>query len=54
MQIILQLTLPAEPVQSWGWRIPFLIGAAGAVAVMWLRRTMDESEAFTDEVEAEA
>ncbi|MBA8962334.1 MHS family alpha-ketoglutarate permease-like MFS transporter [Rhodococcus percolatus] len=51
VQIILQLTLPAEAMQSWGWRIPFLIGAAGAVAVMWLRRTMDESEAFTDEVE---
>ncbi|MFC9551708.1 MFS transporter [Rhodococcus sp. NPDC056960] len=52
VQIVLQLTLPAEAMQSWGWRIPFLIGAAGAVAVMWLRRTMDESEAFTDEVEA--
>ncbi|QHE70449.1 alpha-ketoglutarate permease, putative [Rhodococcus sp. WAY2] len=52
VQIILQLLLPAEAMQSWGWRIPFIIGAAGAVAVMWLRRTMDESEAFTDEVES--
>ncbi|MBV6761794.1 MFS transporter [Rhodococcus opacus] len=52
VQIVLQLTLPAEAMQSWGWRIPFLIGAAGAVAVMWLRRTMDESEAFTEEVQA--
>jgi MHS family alpha-ketoglutarate permease-like MFS transporter len=52
VQIILQLLLPAEAMQSWGWRIPFVIGAAGAVAVMWLRRTMDESEAFTDEVES--
>jgi MHS family alpha-ketoglutarate permease-like MFS transporter len=52
VQIVLQLLLPAEAMQSWGWRIPFVIGAAGAVAVMWLRRTMDESEAFTDEVES--
>ncbi|MFF0242507.1 MFS transporter [Rhodococcus pyridinivorans] len=54
VQIVLQLTLSAEAMQAWGWRIPFVIGAVAAVAVMWLRRTMDESEAFTEEVAAKS
>lgn len=47
VQIILQQTLSADQMGSWGWRIAFVIGAAAAVTVMWLRRTMDESENFT-------
>jgi MHS family alpha-ketoglutarate permease-like MFS transporter len=47
VQIILQQVLSEADMYSWGWRIPFVIGAFGAVAVMWLRRTMDESEQFT-------
>lgn len=46
VQIILQQVLTAEQMHSWGWRIAFVIGAAAAVTVMWLRRTMDESENF--------
>ena len=33
-------------MHSWGWRIAFAIGAIAAVTVMWLRRTMDESENY--------
>jgi MHS family alpha-ketoglutarate permease-like MFS transporter len=33
-------------MHAWGWRIAFAIGAAAAVTVMWLRRTMDESENY--------
>jgi MFS transporter, MHS family, alpha-ketoglutarate permease len=36
---------PAQ-LDAWGWRIPFAIGALFALATMWLRRNMDESEAF--------
>jgi MHS family alpha-ketoglutarate permease-like MFS transporter len=43
VQIILQQVLTPEQLHSWGWRIAFVIGAAAAVTVMWLRRTMDES-----------
>jgi len=46
VQIILQQVLTPEQLHAWGWRIAFVIGAAAAVTVMWLRRTMDESESF--------
>lgn len=47
VQIILQQILSESDMNSWGWRIPFVIGAMGALAVLWLRRTMDESEQFS-------
>ncbi|WP_282942184.1 MFS transporter [Paenibacillus sp. RC67] len=46
VQIILQQLLNESEMKAWGWRIPFVIGAFGALAVLWLRRTMDESEQF--------
>ena len=51
VQIVLQQVLTAAQMQSWGWRIAFVIGAAAAVTVMWLRRTMDESESYQRAVE---
>ncbi|MGW4770122.1 MFS transporter [Nocardia sp. NPDC004278] len=53
VQIILQQFLNNAQMNNWGWRIPFVIGAAAALIVMWLRRSMDESEHFEAEVEAE-
>ncbi|MCH5583690.1 MFS transporter [Shimazuella sp. AN120528] len=47
VQIILQQMLNESEMMSWGWRIPFVIGAMGALAVLWLRRSMDESEQFS-------
>ncbi|WDL87707.1 MFS transporter [Priestia aryabhattai] len=47
VQIILQNVLSEADMISWGWRIPFVIGAIGALSVLWLRRTMDESEQFS-------
>lgn len=46
VQIVLQHFLSPAQMHSWGWRIAFVIGAVAAVTVMWLRRTMDESENF--------
>ncbi|MBP5941332.1 MFS transporter [Streptomyces acidiscabies] len=46
LQIILQSVLSDGQMESWGWRIAFVVGAAGAVVVLWLRRGMDESESF--------
>ncbi|WP_227998533.1 MFS transporter [Nocardia australiensis] len=52
VQIVLQHYLSSEQMSDWGWRIPFIIGAFGAVAIMWLRRNMDESSSFEAEASA--
>jgi MHS family alpha-ketoglutarate permease-like MFS transporter len=44
--IVLQRWLPAPALEAWGWRIPFAIGGALAVAALWLRRGLDETAAF--------
>ena len=51
--IVLQQTLSEDQMYSWGWRIPFFIGAAASLVVLYLRRTMDESTFFEAEKEAE-
>ncbi|MBT1003482.1 MFS transporter [Paenarthrobacter sp. DKR-5] len=43
VQILLQNTLSEGDLKSWGWRIPFAIGAAAALTVLWLRRSMAET-----------
>ena len=44
--ILLQNTLSEAQLSSWGWRVPFFVGAALAVVVFWLRRRLDETAAF--------
>ncbi|NML06272.1 MFS transporter [Sphingomonas sp. G-3-2-10] len=44
--ILLQSVLAKEDLAEWGWRLPFLIGAALAVIVFWLRRNLPETESF--------
>ncbi|MCW3088057.1 MAG: alpha-ketoglutarate transporter [Sediminibacterium sp.] len=47
IQLILQnLFLTSEQMHSWGWRIPFFIGAILSLIAFYLRRNMDETEAF--------
>lgn len=41
--MIMVLTMPAEEIAAWGWRVAFAIGGVGALVVLWLRRTMDET-----------
>ncbi|MFJ9825463.1 MFS transporter [Streptomyces sp. NPDC101160] len=48
LQIVLQRTMSAEALHSWGWRIPFVIGALGAAVVFYLRRTMLETEVYEE------
>ncbi|WP_026423535.1 MFS transporter [Actinokineospora inagensis] len=49
LQIVLQHVLSAQQMESWGWRIAFVVGALGALVAMYLRRTMDESPSFEAE-----
>ncbi|MFB4369247.1 MULTISPECIES: MFS transporter [unclassified Pseudomonas] len=44
--IILQQTLTVEQLETWGWRVPFVIGALCAVVAMYLRRGMEETDSF--------
>lgn len=41
--VTLQQLLEEDELRAWGWRIPFFIGAAGAVVAMFLRRTLHET-----------
>ena len=44
--LLLQRVLSAAQLEAWGWRIPFVVGAACAVIAMRLRRGLDETDAF--------
>ncbi|MBN6052999.1 MFS transporter [Nonomuraea sp. RK-328] len=49
LQLILQNTMSEEVLKSYGWRIPFVIGALGAAVVFYLRRNLLETEAYDEE-----
>lgn len=44
--LFLQRVLTEPQLMSWGWRIPFGIGALCAIVAVWLRRGLDETPAF--------
>lgn len=46
LQVLLQMLLSDEQLYAWGWRIPFVVGAALAVVVFWIRRGIDETQSF--------
>jgi MHS family proline/betaine transporter-like MFS transporter len=43
--------LSKAEVQAWGWRIPFVFGLLIAPVGLYLRRSLDETEAFQAETE---
>ena len=45
--IVLQMVLAPGQLEAWGWRIPFFVGATGAIVAFYLRRGLDETAAFT-------
>lgn len=44
--LILQALLTQEELETWGWRIPFGLGAGLAVVALYLRRSLVETESF--------
>jgi MHS family alpha-ketoglutarate permease-like MFS transporter len=52
LQIVLQNTMSAETLASYGWRNPFVVGALGAAVVFYLRRNLLETEAYDEEERA--
>ena len=43
---VLSSSLTAEQLGSWGWRLPFLVGALAALWGFYLRRSVEESAVF--------
>src|SRR3982750_1104466 len=41
--VMLQALMPVDEIKNWGWRIPFIIGAATAIVAMYLRRSLVET-----------
>lgn len=46
MGVILHATLAPEQMDSWGWRVPFLIGCLIVPFLFMIRRSLEETEAF--------
>lgn len=44
---VINQNLSAEQVGDWGWRVPFFIGCVILPFVFWIRRSLQETEAFT-------
>ncbi len=40
--------LSPEALDAWGWRVPFIIGLLIGPVGMWIRRHLDETEAFLE------
>ncbi|WP_437833453.1 MFS transporter (plasmid) [Niallia taxi] len=47
---ILFITLSDEQMASWGWRIPFLLGLPLGFVGMYLRKSLEESPIFENEI----
>ena len=41
--VVLQQLMTDAELKSWGWRIPFALGAVLAVVALWLRRSLNET-----------
>ena len=46
--VLQKLLLTPEQLLDWGWRVPFVIGAALALFGFWMRRDLAETELFVD------
>jgi MHS family alpha-ketoglutarate permease-like MFS transporter len=44
--LLQKVFLTGDEIRAWGWRIPFVIGAALAIIALVMRRTLHETEAF--------
>lgn len=47
VSLVLRSALDERQLASWGWRVPFLLGAAIGIITFFIRRSLAETEAFT-------
>ncbi|TQJ59464.1 MHS family alpha-ketoglutarate permease-like MFS transporter [Arthrobacter sp. SLBN-83] len=50
---VLNMALSTEAMNAWGWRVPFLIGAAMGLYALIIRSRLHETEAFQGEAATE-
>ncbi|WP_374557178.1 MFS transporter [Aquitalea pelogenes] len=53
MGALITHNLDQGQLENWGWRLPFVVGLLIAPVGLWIRRYMDETEAFVDAAQAE-
>ncbi|PZU06584.1 MFS transporter [Sphingomonas sp.] len=46
LALLLESVLSEAQLKAWGWRVPFVIGGALAIAVFLIRRRMEETQDF--------
>ncbi|MDP2958092.1 MAG: MFS transporter, partial [Longimicrobiales bacterium] len=51
---LLSTALPAESMEAWGWRVPFLLGGLLGPVGLWMRRTLEETPAYLNAKRAPA
>jgi len=44
--VALSALVPPEGMAQWGWRVPFFIGCMIVPLLFWLRKSLEETEAF--------
>jgi MFS transporter, MHS family, citrate/tricarballylate:H+ symporter len=44
--VALSVLMPPEQMSQWGWRVPFFIGCMIVPLLFWLRKSLEETEAF--------
>jgi MFS family permease len=44
--VLLTATLTAEQMNDWGWRVPLVVGCLIIPVLIWLRRSLEETEVF--------
>ncbi|WP_322045206.1 MFS family transporter [Paraburkholderia sp. J67] len=52
--VVLQLVLSHDELATWGWRVPFALGAVGALVAVYLRRSLDETTTARTRHDAQA
>ncbi|MFF7710841.1 MFS transporter [Pseudomonas sp. NPDC007930] len=54
MVALVTYLLGSDRLQAWGWRIPFVVGLLIGPVGLWIRRYMDEPEAFVEALNRQA
>jgi MFS family permease len=44
--VVLRMSLSPEQMDSWGWRVPMLVGCSIIPVLLWIRRSIVESHVF--------